>query len=73
MTTERLSMRQTREILRQKWNLGRTHREVGYTSVTRQLAHGRSSHVRVVASRTRHVRRPQPLHCVLSARMRELT
>src|SRR5207244_13223404 len=28
MTTERLSMRQTREILRQKWSLGRTHREV---------------------------------------------
>ncbi len=28
MATERLSMRQTREILRQKWRLGRTHREV---------------------------------------------
>jgi transposase len=28
MATERLSMRQTREILRQKWCLGRTHREV---------------------------------------------
>ena len=28
MATERLSMRQTREILRQKWHLGRTHREV---------------------------------------------
>src|SRR3989454_3585052 len=28
MATERLSMRQTREILRQKWSLGRTHREV---------------------------------------------
>ncbi|SRR5712691_4767085 len=28
MATERLSMRQTREILRQKWGLGRTHREV---------------------------------------------
>src|SRR5437899_4191774 len=28
MTTERLSMRQTRQILRQKWRLGRTHREV---------------------------------------------
>jgi hypothetical protein len=28
MATERLSMRQTRESLRQKWNLGRTHREV---------------------------------------------
>jgi len=26
MATERLSMRQTREILRQKWSLGRTHR-----------------------------------------------
>src|SRR5947208_17084896 len=28
MATERLSMRQTREILRQKWGLGRTHRAV---------------------------------------------
>jgi len=28
MTTERLSMRQIREILRQKWVLGRPHREV---------------------------------------------
>lgn len=28
MATERLSMRQVREILRQKWVLGRTHREV---------------------------------------------
>jgi transposase len=28
MATERLSMRQTREILRQKWRLRRTHREV---------------------------------------------
>lgn len=28
MATERLSMRKTREILRQKWQLGRTHREV---------------------------------------------
>src|SRR5207247_1120566 len=28
MGTERLSMSQTREILRQKWSLGRTHREV---------------------------------------------
>jgi len=27
MATERLSMRKTREILRQKWELGRTHRE----------------------------------------------
>ena len=28
MATERLSMRKVREILRQKWQLGRTHREV---------------------------------------------
>lgn len=28
MATERLSMRKTREILRQKWELGRTHREI---------------------------------------------
>jgi transposase len=28
MATERLSMRKTREILRQKWELGRSHREV---------------------------------------------
>src|SRR5438128_10348271 len=28
MATERLSMRQIRELLRQKWTLGRTHREV---------------------------------------------
>jgi hypothetical protein len=28
MATERLSMRQIREILRQKWVLGRPHREV---------------------------------------------
>ena len=27
MATERLSMRKTREILRQKWDLRRTHRE----------------------------------------------
>jgi hypothetical protein len=32
MATERLSMRKTREILKQKWELGRTHREVA-TSV----------------------------------------
>ena len=28
MATERLSMRPTREILRQKWWLGRSHREI---------------------------------------------
>jgi len=28
MAAERLSMRQVREILRQKWTLGRSHREV---------------------------------------------
>ena len=28
MATERLSMRKTREILRQRWELGRTHREI---------------------------------------------
>jgi len=28
MATERLSMRKTREILRQKWELGRTHHEI---------------------------------------------
>lgn len=28
MATERLSMHKTREILRQKWELGRTHREI---------------------------------------------
>lgn len=28
MATERLSMRQIREILRQKWILGRPHRDV---------------------------------------------
>jgi len=28
MATERLSVRQIREILRQKWVLGRSHREV---------------------------------------------
>ncbi len=28
MATERLSMRKTREILRQKWELCRTHREI---------------------------------------------
>ena len=28
MATERLSMRKTREILRQKWELGRSHREI---------------------------------------------
>jgi hypothetical protein len=28
MATERLSMHKTREILRQKWALGRSHREV---------------------------------------------
>lgn len=28
MTTERLSMRKIREILRYKWSLGRSHREV---------------------------------------------
>src|SRR3954464_10794076 len=28
MPTERLSMRQTREILRQKWQLGRSHRAI---------------------------------------------
>ena len=46
MATERLSMRQIREILRQKWVLGRPHREVaqslriglGTVSVVRQKA-----------------------------------
>ena len=28
MPTERLSMRKTREILRLKWQQGRTHREI---------------------------------------------
>jgi hypothetical protein len=28
MATERLSMRKTREILRLKWVLGRSHREI---------------------------------------------
>ena len=28
MATERLSMRKTREMLRQRWQLGRTHREI---------------------------------------------
>ena len=28
MAIERLSMRQIREILRQKWTLGRTHRQM---------------------------------------------
>ncbi len=28
MATERLSMRKAREILRQKWELDRTHREI---------------------------------------------
>ncbi len=28
MATERLPTRKTREILRQKWELGRTHREI---------------------------------------------
>ena len=28
MATERLSMRKTKEILRQKWALGRSHREI---------------------------------------------
>lgn len=32
MATERLSMRKTKEILRQKWVLGRTHRAIA-TSV----------------------------------------
>ncbi len=31
MAAERLSMRQIREILRQKWTLGRSHREVAKT------------------------------------------
>jgi len=31
MATERLSMRKTREILRQKWQLGRSHREVAFS------------------------------------------
>ncbi len=31
MATERLSMRKTREILRQKWELGRSHREVAFS------------------------------------------
>ncbi len=34
MATERLSMRKTREILRQKWQLGRTHREVAFSVAT---------------------------------------
>jgi len=52
MATERLSMRQTREILRQKWSLGRTHREVAQslrsssgtvgTTVLRARAAGRA-------------------------------
>jgi hypothetical protein len=28
MATQRLTMRQTREILRQKWLLGRSHRQI---------------------------------------------
>ena len=36
MATERLSMRKAREILRQRWELGRTHREIA-ASVGRSL------------------------------------
>ena len=38
MPTERLSMRKTREILRLKWQQGRTHREIarGYLRVVEQ-------------------------------------
>jgi len=44
MATERLSMRKTREILRLKWVLGRSHREikraagVGLATVTDTIA-----------------------------------
>src|SRR5205807_1464684 len=34
MATERLSMRKTREILRQKWELHRSHREVAFSVCT---------------------------------------
>jgi len=37
MATERLSMRQIREILRQKWVLGCSHRQV--TAVLRRASH----------------------------------
>jgi len=39
MATERLSMRKTREILRQKWELSRTHREIA-ASVGQSLGRG---------------------------------
>jgi len=48
MATERLSMRKLREILRQKWTLARSHREVAaslqvsvgvVTSVLRRATH----------------------------------
>ena len=49
MASQRLSMRKTREILRQKWVLQRSHREVassldvsiGAVSGTLHRAHGR--------------------------------
>ena len=34
MATERMSMRKTKEILRQKWVLGRTHRAIGVSAGT---------------------------------------
>ena len=48
MATERLSMRQIREILRQKWDLGRSHREVAES-----LGLGLGHHLRRPAARHR--------------------
>jgi hypothetical protein len=44
MATERLSMRNAREILRQKWELGRTHREIA-ASVGQSLGNRPRIHV----------------------------
>jgi transposase len=51
MATERLSMRKTREILRLKWVLGRSHREikraagVGLATVTDTIARATAAHL----------------------------
>jgi hypothetical protein len=51
MATERLSMRNTREILRQKWTLGRSHREVGQSvAVSSRRSTGTASDRRTASS-----------------------
>ena len=59
MATERLSMRKAREILRQKWELDRTHREIAAS--VGQSDHGAAQSPSAETPKTTDARFSRPL------------